>query len=226
MAVGELPLANERDPESSVLTALRERGIRAVLVAGEADLDAIRTDEAPDVALVDVAAMARTDLEECVRRCMDMALPVIALVQADQLADLDEQLAVDDFVLSPPHTDELIARAGRALRRKERPETKDAVRIGDLAINTANYEVSMKGRRINLRFKEYELLLLMATNPGRVYTREALLNQIWGYEYLGGTRTVDVHIRRLRSKIEDADHPFIETVWGLGYRFRAIKRTA
>ena len=68
--------------------------------------------------------------------------------------------------------------------------------------------------------KQYELLKLLAENPGRVFSRDALLNQIWGYEYFGGTRTVDVHIRRLRSKIEDADHNFIETIWNVGYRFR------
>ena len=82
----------------------------------------------------------------------------------------------------------------------------------------------MDGRRVSLRFKEYELLLLMAANPGRVYSREVLLNRIWGYEYLGGTRTVDVHIRRLRSKIEDTGHRFIETVWQVGYRFRDVEK--
>ena len=71
-----------------------------------------------------------------------------------------------------------------------------------------------------LAFKEYELLKLMAANPGRVYSRETLLEQVWGYQYFGGTRTVDVHIRRLRSKIEDASHTFIDTVWNVGYRFR------
>ena len=71
---------------------------------------------------------------------------------------------------------------------------------------------------MSLRFKEYKLLRLLASNPGRVYTREALRSQIWGYEYFGGTRTVDVHIRRLRSKIEDADNSFIETIWNVGYR--------
>ena len=81
----------------------------------------------------------------------------------------------------------------------------------------------MKGRRIALRFKEYQLLRLLAANPGRVYSREALLSQIWGFDYFGGTRTVDVHIRRLRSKIEDADHSFIETIWNVGYRFIQVE---
>ena len=86
--------------------------------------------------------------------------------------------------------------------------------------------MALKGRRIALRFKEYELLRLLATSPGRVFTRDALLRKIWGYDYFGGTRTVDVHIRRLRSKIEDAEHSFIETIWAVGYRFRDMSRSS
>ena len=127
-------------------------------------------------------------------------------------------------MLAPPRADELVARARRALGSSGAADDPDTIRAGDLVINTATYEVSVDGRRVSLRFKEYELLLLMAANPGRVYSREVLLNQIWGYEYIGGTRTVDVHIRRLRSKIEDAGHRFIETVWQVGYRFRDIER--
>ena len=95
------------------------------------------------------------------------------------------------------------------------------VRVGELVINPTTYEVSLRGRRLNLRFREYELLRLLAANPGRVYTRTALLRQIWGFDYFGGTRTVDVHIRRLRNKIEDADNSFIETIWNVGYRFKS-----
>ena len=95
---------------------------------------------------------------------------------------------------------------------------------GELSINPANYEVFIKGQRATLRFKEYELLLLLASNPGRVFDRGTILNQIWGYDYFGGTRTVDVHIRRLRSKIETSpDNPYIETIWNVGYRFRPIE---
>ena len=83
------------------------------------------------------------------------------------------------------------------------------------------YEVSSRGKRVLLTFKEYQLLVLLVTNPGKVYTREELLMDVWAYDYFGGTRTVDVHIRRLRSKIEDADHSFIETVRNVGYRFRS-----
>jgi two-component system alkaline phosphatase synthesis response regulator PhoP len=94
------------------------------------------------------------------------------------------------------------------------------IRSGDLVINTQQYDVFLAGRTVLLTFKEYELLKLLASNPGRVFSREQLLEQVWGYQYFGGTRTVDVHVRRLRSKIEDATHTFVDTVWNVGYRFR------
>jgi two-component system alkaline phosphatase synthesis response regulator PhoP len=93
------------------------------------------------------------------------------------------------------------------------------IRSGDLVINTQQYDVFLAGRTVFLTFKEYELLKLLASNPGRVFSREQLLEQVWGYQYFGGTRTVDVHVRRLRSKIEDATHTFVDTVWNVGYRF-------
>ena len=163
-------------------------------------------------------------LEVCLRACDDRKLPSIVLVSQDSPGWTDELLQADDFILGPLRAEELALRAERLIRRREDLEDEDVVRAGDLVINTANFEVAIDGRRISLRYKEYELLLLMASNPGRVFSREALLNRIWGYDYLGGTRTVDVHIRRLRSKIEDAEHTFIETVWQVGYRFRSPDR--
>jgi two-component system alkaline phosphatase synthesis response regulator PhoP len=93
------------------------------------------------------------------------------------------------------------------------------VRCGDLVIDLDNCEVTVAGRLITLTFKEYELLRFMAAIPGRVFTRDALLDEVWGHDYFGGDRTVDVHIRRLRSKIEDSTHTFIDTVRNIGYRF-------
>ena len=118
---------------------------------------------------------------------------------------------------------QLVARALSVIKDKKSPNNANLIQIDNLVINPTNFVVLVDGQNINLRFKEYELLLLMARNPGRVYTRESLLNQIWGYDYIGGTRTVDVHIRRLRSKIENMDDPLIETVWNVGYRIRATK---
>ena len=205
-------------PNPAVLLA--EQGIDAVFASTEAVLESIRADSPPQVVLVDTSVMSHSDLRHFVLRCSQMKLPVIALVPGHQLSDMDAGLGVSDFVVTPPNPAELVTRARHALWRTRSQEGADVIRVGDLVIDPTSYEVSLKGRRIDLRFKEYELLRLMAANPGRVYSREALLNQVWGYDYFGGTRTVDVHIRRLRSKIEDADHSFIDTIWQVGYRFR------
>jgi DNA-binding response OmpR family regulator len=127
---------------------------------------------------------------------------------------------IDDFVIVPYQTDELILRIKRLLQKVKNIESGDLLKCDGLTIDLIKYEVTLENRVIELTFKEYELLLYLASNRGRVFTREALLNKVWGYDYFGGDRTVDVHIRRLRSKIEDPDHSFIETVRNIGYRFK------
>ena len=183
-----------------------------------------RGSQSVQLALVDTAYLTTAELKRCGRTCAQSKLPLIALVARPRVADLDPGFEFTDFIATPPDPDELVARARRALRDSggTSPDEGDVIRAGDLVINTSSYEVTLKGERISLRFKEYELLRLLSENPGRVFSRDALLNQVWGYEYFGGTRTVDVHIRRLRSKIEDTDHPFIETIWNVGYRFRQV----
>ena len=210
---------------SPLISRLSELGIESVLLTCEADLDSIVNGEAPDLALLDISRVPVGETCEMVRRCSSMGLPVIALVPEEQLAGFDSTLGVDDFILSPPRFDELAARAGRVISRAGPADEDSLVRAGDLVINPANYEVTLKGRRVHLRFKEYELLLLLATNPGRVFSRESLLKLVWSYDYYGGTRTVDVHVRRLRSKLQDSDHSVIETVWNVGYRFRDSSRS-
>ena len=200
---------------------LRDQGIEPVLMASPADLEPVSGADPSVVVLVLGESMSRGRVAECQRACADRKLPSMVLVPRDGAGWVEELLQVDDFILSPPMPEELVLRARRLIRRRAAPGDEDMVSAGDLVINKANFEVTIGGRRVSLRYKEYELLLLMASNPGRVFPRETLLNRIWGYDYLGGTRTVDVHIRRLRSKIEDAEHTFIETVWQVGYRFRS-----
>jgi DNA-binding response OmpR family regulator len=127
---------------------------------------------------------------------------------------------VDDFVIEPCDVKDLELRVRRLLHTGSEGDGDQVVRCGDLAIDLAKCEVSVAGKQIELAFREYELLKFMATNRGRVYSRAQLLDKVWGYDYYGGDRTVDVHIRRLRSKIEDVDHTFIETVRSIGYRFK------
>ena len=207
-----------------IIARLDELGIDALVVESDDDLDSLEPEVMPQVALLDLSSMSHSDARECVETCSKLKLPVIAIVLREFLPDLDLTLNIDDFVINPPDIDEMAARIRRITQKSQsRPVSSDVIAMGDLAVNPTTYEVTLKAKRVNLRFKEYELLRLLIANPGRVYTREALLSSIWGYDYLGGTRTVDVHIRRLRSKIEDADHEFIETIWNVGYRFRDLR---
>jgi len=146
-------------------------------------------------------------------------LPVIALVSSSTLHLVLEQ-GFEDFVIKPWNLDELSTRIRRAIAETTKPDRDMVIKVGDLIIDPMRCEVELAGRLLALTFKEYELLKLLATNEGKVFTRESLLNEIWGYDYYGGDRTVDVHIRRLRSKIEDSVHSFIETVRNIGYKFK------
>jgi DNA-binding response OmpR family regulator len=146
-------------------------------------------------------------------------LPVIALVGRESLSDFDA-IAADDFLLSPYDGQELTLRVKRQLNIAQNGANGELIKCDGLLIDLARCEVTLEGRIVELTFKEYELLRLLAANSGRVYSREVLLDQVWGYDYYGGDRTVDVHVRRLRSKIEDATHTFIETVRNIGYRFK------
>jgi DNA-binding response OmpR family regulator len=145
-------------------------------------------------------------------------IPLIALVAGDKLNGMDS--SVDDFVVKPGEANEIAARIRRLLSQKEGIDGKHTIRCGDLVIDPARYKVSLGGKPVTLTFKEYQLLKFLASNQGKVFSREALLNKVWGWDYYGGDRTVDVHIRRLRSKIEDPTHSFIETVRNIGYRLR------
>ena len=132
----------------------------------------------------------------------------------------------DDFLVGPYEVKELLIRINRVIRKTVKNESSEQIKCDGLTIDLATCEVTVDGRLVELTFKEYELLKLLAGNKGRVYTREALLDKIWGYDYFGGDRTVDVHVRRLRSKIEDASHTYIETVRNIGYRFIKDNRPA
>ena len=150
-------------------------------------------------------------------------LPVIALIPGEAPASLENHHEVDDFIISPYHDAELRLRVSRLLKKAGESANSELIKCNGLTIDLATCEVTVDGKKVDLTFKEYELLKLMASNRGRVFTREALLDKIWDYDYYGGDRTVDVHMRRLRSKIEDASHTYIETVRNIGYRF--VKNT-
>jgi two-component system alkaline phosphatase synthesis response regulator PhoP len=147
--------------------------------------------------------------------------PTMVLIHEDGLSRSELPEGIDDFLVLPATAAELAARIRQLLRRRHAHlEGNNRLCCGDLVINLASREVFLAGRAVTLAYKEYELLRFLLSNSDTVFTREALLSKVWGYDFYGGTRTVDVHIRRLRSKIEDARHSFIQTVHNVGYCFR------
>ena len=177
--------------------------------------------ETPDAVVIDLASLEISEAKKAVGRCRERKVPVVAALPREAVPSYDPALNPDELVICPVSEDELSLRVQQAVYRVNGPSGSQALSIGDLSIDLERYEVSVAGRRVTLTYKEFQLLALLASNPGRVYTREALLSQVWGYDYLGGTRTVDVHVRRLRSKVESPGRSFVETIWNVGYRFKA-----
>ncbi len=149
---------------------------------------------------------------------------LMVLVGEDQFERVGVDLPVDDFVVLPSSPAELGRRIERALWRRHGIDSENFVHCGALTMDLSNYRVTVSGEPVVMTFKEYELLRFLAMNTGRVFTREQLLNRVWGYDYFGGARTVDVHIRRIRAKVEIHGHSFIETVRNVGYRLVAEAR--
>ena len=185
------------------------------------DLSPLESDGASPVVeavLLDLASI--TQAGQLVEQCREISLPVLALVPQDKGEDYDPSLNADEFIFCPFQERELVARVRQAIYRVKGPSGNKILKAGDLTVDLEQYDVTVAGRRVNLTYKEFQLLALLASNPGRVYTREALLSNVWHYDYVGGTRTVDVHVRRLRSKVEGPGHTYIETIWNVGYRFK------
>jgi DNA-binding response OmpR family regulator len=146
--------------------------------------------------------------------------PLLLLVAHSQLDDLElREDLFDDFALQPFQPRELEARLKHLFWRTGRGTRPELIEYGPLALNLETYQAAIEGRRLDLTFMEYELLKFLAAHPGKVFTRETLLSRVWGYEYYGGARTVDVHIRRLRAKLGEEHASLIQTVRSVGYRF-------
>ncbi len=196
---------------------------------GESALEQISVFD-PDLMLLDIMLPGIDGYEVCRRVRTTSELPIIMLSAKGETFDkvLGLQLGADDYIEKPFDSKEMVARVKAVLRRthskpavpaKEPEPDVDAVSYPDLLINLTNYSVTYKGRTIDMPPKELELLYFLASSPNRVFTREQLLDRIWGYEYSGDTRTVDVHIKRIREKIGDHDNWRITTIWGKGYKF-------
>lgn len=181
--------------------------------------------EKPDLIILDIMLPGQGGLEVCRILRKETRIPVIMATAKGEEIDkiLGLELGADDYVTKPFSPRELVARVKAVLRRTStKIEEKDELIFGDLSINLVKHEVKVRGKVADLKPKEFDLLKLLSVNPGKVFTREFLLEQLWGYDYLGDTRTVDVHMRRLRQKIEkEPSSPmFLKTVHGIGYKFQ------
>ena len=197
--------------------------LRADLQALQYDVVSIDLNRVEDRPPASLAVLATTGaLVACVRASQELRrvphlLPILWVVERTDLAALERHGALfDDFVQTPYATPELGARL-RRIRRGADEAGPEVVRIGRLEMDPASYRANVGGRPLKLTFMEYELLRYLASRPGRIHTREAILRGVWGYDYYGGIRTVDVHVRRLRAKLGQEHGRMIETVRGVGY---------
>lgn len=201
--------------------ALEEHGFFPVL-RSPGDGDALSEDV--QLAVIDLPSVGEDALARDLlgRAAAGDGVPVIGIASPEQVDAFEPVRDLDDYVRRGAAADELVSRVRRVLWKRHRVDSRNILKVGDLVMDLANYTVQVAGRPVELTYKEYELLRFLAANRDRVYSRETLLNKVWGYDFYGGARTVDVHVRRLRSKIEDRHHSFIETVRNVGYRFRAM----
>jgi len=181
----------------------------------------------PNLILLDLMLPGMDGYQVCREIRHKSNVPIIMLSAKGEIFDkvLGLELGADDYMIKPFDSKELVARVKAVLRRFDTAKTTPAPTTGkfveypNITINLTNYSVVYCGQTIDMPPKELELLYFLATSPNQVFTREQLLDHIWGYEYIGDTRTVDVHIKRLREKVKDRDNWSITTVWGIGYKF-------
>jgi DNA-binding response OmpR family regulator len=210
-----------REP-GSVATILVELGGRVAL--GRFDLGGLDEDDLTDHPPACVVVEAGDDLpraQKSIQKLRDggalVEVPILVAVTVARLPALDFSIGFDDFVLMPIVPAELYARVRQLDWKAATFGSDEVIKIGELVIDIAGYEVKIGGRRVDLTHQEFELLRFLAQHRGRVFTRHALLERAWGYQYAGGTRTVDIHVRRLRSKLA-ASGELIETVRNVGYK--------
>lgn len=192
---------------------------------GEAALSAFSSFH-PNLILLDLMLPGIDGYQVCREIRQKSNVPIIMLSAKGEVFDkvLGLELGADDYIIKPFDSKELVARVKAVLRRFQPaasavPSGSKFVEYQDLTVNLTNYSVVYKGQTVDMPPKELELLYFLAASPNQVFTREQLLDHIWGYEYIGDTRTVDVHIKRLREKIHDHANWSISTVWGIGYKF-------
>lgn len=224
-------VVDDEQPIAEILKFNLEREGYTVDVAydGAAAVELARA-LAPDLVILDIMLPERDGFSVCREIRQFSSVPIIMLTAKEAEMDkvLGLELGADDYVTKPFSPREVLARVRAILRRVQPPDSGDpagkVIRGGELTIHLSSYEVTRGSRQIDLTPREFELLRFLATNPGQVFTREALLREVWGFDYFGEVRTVDVTVRRLREKIETnpAQPEYIRTKRGVGYYFQRV----
>ena len=226
MAMGKVLVA---DDDKNICELLRlylvKEGFQVVLAGDGEEALARFSAENPDIILLDVMMPRLDGWQVCREIRKKSECPIIMITAKGETFDkvLGLELGADDYVVKPFETKEIVARIKAVLRRTGKSAAENDIKevsYDKLVVNMTKYELKVDGKVVDTPPKELELLYHLASNPNRVYTRDQLLNEVWGFEYYGDSRTVDVHIKRLREKLEGvSDKWTLKTVWGVGYKF-------
>lgn len=217
--MADLLLISDREDEiPAFLDALTQGGHRVTQRTAD-DLTPLGID--PAAVIVNAAKDLTRGRDACrAVRARDERIAIIALVSEDTIDAIGPDWGIDSFAVWPTRPDEMLARIRLALQGQV-VDTAGAVRVGDLTIDPETYQVRLRARPLDLTYKEFQLLLFLAQRPGRVFSRQQLLQEVWGYDFFGGTRTVDVHVRRLRAKLGAEHEGMIGTIRNVGYKLEA-----
>ena len=214
------------DDEKNICELLRlyleKEDFDVTIVNNGSDAIALIRQNQPSLVLLDIMMPVIDGWEVCRQVREFSSVPIIMLTAKGETFDkvMGLDLGADDYIVKPFDTKEVVARGKAVLRRSSSADTEGEVRYDKLTVNIVKYELCVDGKVIDTPPKELELLYHLAKNPNRVYTRDQLLDEVWGFEYFGDSRTVDVHVKRLREKLEGvSDQWSLKTVWGVGYKF-------
>ena len=201
---------------------LEKEGFAVTVAYNGSDAISLIRQSRPDLVLLDIMMPVIDGWEVCRQVREFSTVPIIMLTAKGETFDkvMGLDLGADDYIVKPFDTKEVVARVKAVLRRAAPADAEGEVNFDKLTVNILKYELKVDGRQVDTPPKELELLYHLAKNPNRVFTRDQLLDEVWGFEYFGDSRTVDVHIKRLREKLEGVSEQWsLKTVWGVGYKF-------
>lgn len=210
---------------------VRKEGYEPLVAKNGIEAEHMFEDFSPIAVLLDVMMPVKDGYEVCKEIRKQSSVPIILITARgedfDKIMGLD--IGADDYIVKPFSPSEVMARLRAVLRRLQKPEdvreTGNVIRISNLVVSLEEYSFTVDGKRVPLTKKEIETMWTLASNPNKVFTRDNLLDSLWGYDYYGDSRTVDSHIKRLRAKLDTVEHPdwSIKTIWGVGYKFEVAE---